>query len=138
MTIGEKIRDARTSQSFSLTVLSEKLNVSAATLSRIENGKQSLDLGLFLLLAKALHRQPQDLLTETDTVDDEEGLVGRIAGLDARGRTQLWRDLSATRKSARLHARPARDLIADVEELLAQVEFLRDEITDMHTRLRKR
>jgi transcriptional regulator with XRE-family HTH domain len=140
MTVGEKIRDARTTLNVSLTTLSEKLNVSAATLSRIENGKQSLDVKLFLLLAKALRKAPHELLTESGETEQQDELVGRIAGLASTDRIRFWHDLAATRRSSRTQVRnsASRDLTQDVEELLAQVEFLRDEIEEMRGRLRRR
>jgi transcriptional regulator with XRE-family HTH domain len=134
MTIGERIREARTAQHLSLTVLSRKLDVSAATLSRIENGKQSLDVTLFLLIAKTLRRAPEDLLANADQVsstDDE--LVGRIGALGATKRTQLWRGLAESRRTGSARSR-TRDLGQDIEELLAQVDFIREEIDSMRVR----
>jgi transcriptional regulator with XRE-family HTH domain len=138
MTIGERIREARTAQHLSLTVLSDQLDVSAATLSRIENGKQSLDVSLFLLIAKTLRKAPDELLADADHgngADDE--LVLRISALGATKRTQLWRELSASRRNGGPKAR-ARDLAQDIEELLAQVDFIRDEIDSMRGRMRVR
>ncbi|MEA2571507.1 MAG: Helix-turn-helix domain [Acidobacteriota bacterium] len=138
MTIGERIREARTAQHLSLTVLSHQLDVSAATLSRIENGKQSLDVSLFLLIAKTLRKSPDDLLAEAENghgSDDE--LVLRIGALGATKRTQLWRELAASRRTVAARAR-TRDLAQDIEELLAQVDFIRDEIDSMRGRMRAR
>ncbi|MCU1231632.1 MAG: Helix-turn-helix domain [Acidobacteria bacterium] len=138
MTIGERIREARTEQHLSLTVLSDQLDVSAATLSRIENGKQSLDVSLFLLIAKTLRKAPDELLADADKghgSDDE--LVLRIGSLGATKRTQLWRELAASRRNAGVKVR-TRDLAQDIEELLAQVDFIRDEIDSMRGRMRVR
>jgi len=138
MTIGERIREARTEQHLSLTVLSDQLDVSAATLSRIENGKQSLDVSLFLLIAKTLRKAPDELLADADNgngSDDE--LVLRIGSLGATKRTQLWRELAASRRNGGVKVR-TRDLAQDIEELLAQVDFIRDEIDSMRGRMRVR
>jgi len=135
MTIGERIREARTAQHLSLTVLSNQLDVSAATLSRIENGKQSLDVSLFLLIAKTLRRSPDELLADADSLqgtDDE--LVVRIGALGVTKRTQLWRELAASRRTASRNR--SRDLHQDMEELLAQVDFIREEIESMRSRTR--
>jgi transcriptional regulator with XRE-family HTH domain len=135
MTIGERIREARTAQHLSLTVLSHQLDVSAATLSRIENGKQSLDVTLFLLIAKTLRKSPDELLADADSIqgtDDE--LVVRIGALGANKRTQLWRELTASRRNGTRHR--SRDLAQDIEELLAQVDFIREEIESMRSRTR--
>jgi transcriptional regulator with XRE-family HTH domain len=135
MTIGERIREARTAQHLSLTVLSHQLDVSAATLSRIENGKQSLDVTLFLLIAKTLRKSPDELLADADSIqgtDDE--LVVRIGALGAKKRTQLWRELAASRSNGSRNR--SRDLAQDIEELLAQVDFIREEIESMRNRTR--
>jgi transcriptional regulator with XRE-family HTH domain len=138
MTIGERIREARTAQHLSLTVLSHQLDVSAATLSRIENGKQSLDVTLFLLIAKTLRKSPDELLADADSIqgtDDE--LVVRIGALGANKRTQLWRELAASRRNGGGRNR-SRDLSQDIEELLAQVDFIREEIESMRGRTRSK
>jgi transcriptional regulator with XRE-family HTH domain len=138
MTIGERIREARTAQHLSLTVLSHQLDVSAATLSRIENGKQSLDVSLFLLIAKTLRRAPDELLAEADGVAGaDDALLVRIGALGATKRTQLWRELAASRRGAGMRNRK-RDLAQDIEELLAQVDFIREEIDSMRGRVRAR
>ena len=118
-------------------MLSHQLDVSAATLSRIENGKQSLDVSLFLLIARTLRRAPDELLAETDSVAGDDALVGRIGALGATKRTQLWRELAASRRGVSTRDR-TRDLAQDIEELLAQVDFIREEINSMRTRVRSR
>ena len=60
--IGENIRQARLAQDWSLADVAKKAKISVATLSRIETDKQTLELGLFLTLARILDRTPQDLL----------------------------------------------------------------------------
>ena len=135
MTIGERIREARTAQHLSLTVLSHQLDVSAATLSRIENGKQSLDVSLFLLIAKTLRKAPDDLLADAENSHGDDELVLRIGALGATKRTQLWRELAASRRTVSARAK-TRDLAQDIEELLAQVDFIRDEIDSMRGRMR--
>lgn len=135
MTIGERIREARTAQHLSLTVLSQQLDVSAATLSRIENGKQSLDVTLFLLIAKTLRKAPDELLADAESVaETDDELVVRIGSLGAAKRAQLWRELAASRRGN--HKEKSRDLSQDIEELLAQVDFIREEIEALRMRTR--
>ena len=141
--VGENIRQARLAQQRSLADVSKKAKISIATLSRIENEKQTLELGLFLTLAKVLDRLPNDLLGEEagdnhgDTLDP---LVRKIATFEATERTQLWRDLATAKRSQqrtrsrRLHAR---QISQDVEELLAQIDFIREELENVRKRLRQ-
>jgi len=143
--IGENLREARLAQQRSLADVAKRAKISIATLSRIENEKQTLELGLFLTLAKLLDCSPKDLLGE----DDEESgdgaaldpLVRKIAAFEPGERTRLWRELAAARRTVRPKASrrlEIRQLSQHVEELLAQVEFLRQELEIVHRRLRRR
>src|SRR5687767_9504368 len=98
--VGENIRSARQDQHLSLTDVAGRAGISAATLSRIETNKQSLDLGIFLLLARILKRQPHELLGEEDS-DADLPLASKIASLGSNERTRLWRDVSAARRTQR-------------------------------------
>jgi transcriptional regulator with XRE-family HTH domain len=136
--IGERLRALRQSQGRSLADVAEKAKISVATLSRIENDKQSVDLGLFITLAAILHVAPRELLAGDDDDDGSvDPIVRRIASLDARGRAQLWHELAAKRRNARPMSRGAalRDLAHQVEELLAHVEFLRQELEIVRKRI---
>lgn len=135
--IGDRVREIRQAQGRSLADVSAKAKVSVATLSRIENDKQSLDLDLFLNLAKVLEVSPAELLpSEADGADP---LARRIARLDARKRTELWRDLAEERRNTRdkRHGE-TRNVAAQVEELVAQIEFLREELELVRKRVRRR
>lgn len=136
--VGSRLRNARQSQHLSLTTVASKAKISAATLSRIETSKQAIDLGLFLILAKILKVSPGDLLGDEEqaTVDP---VVSRLAALDSGQRTKFWRELSAARKVQRSARRvDIRYLSQQVEELLAQIDFMRDEIESVRLRLKKR
>jgi transcriptional regulator with XRE-family HTH domain len=140
--VGENIRHARVAQQRSLSDVAKKAKISIATLSRIENEKQTLELGLFLTLAKVLDRTPNDLLGEA--AEDDSGridpLVKKIASFETNERTQLWRELAASRriqKSSRNRRLQVRQLSQQVEELLAQVDFMRDELEAVAKRLRR-
>src|SRR5437870_8961771 len=63
--IGDRIREVRNSRQLSLTDVAVKAGVSVATLSRIENNKQGLDLDLFMLLARILKTDPNDILDDS-------------------------------------------------------------------------
>jgi transcriptional regulator with XRE-family HTH domain len=139
--IGENIRQARLSQDRSLADVAKKAKISVATLSRIENDKQTLELGLFLTLARILDRTPQDLLA--DLASEGTGLdplVRRIAGFEAVERARFWRELATaqrTHRAARTRRLPAHQIAQQVDELLAQMDFLRDELENVRKRLRR-
>lgn len=138
--IGEKIREARQSQHLSLSQVASKAKVSVATLSRIETNKQGLELGLFLTLARILKITPHELLGSDGAVDGDghDPLVGKIASLGTVERAQLWRDLATARRTERNQRRvEIRHVAQQVEELLAQLDFLREEIVHVRKRLRR-
>ena len=137
--IGENIRAARQAQQLSLTDVAGRVGISAATLSRIETGKQSLDLGMFLSLSKILRRQPNELLGEEGN-GEADPLALKIAALSANERVRLWRDLTAARRNQRSTKKPQgiANLGQQVEELIAQMDFIREEIEVVRKRLRSR
>jgi len=137
--VGEKLRQARVAQQLSLADVAGEAHVSAATLSRVERDKQAIDVELFLTLARVLNATPADLLRTDDGEVRDDALAVRISAMQARERTQLWRQLSSERRESRLLRRAdARGLAAEVEELLAQMDFLREEIEAVRLRLGKK
>lgn len=143
--IGERIREARLAQSRSLADVAGKAKISVATLSRIENDKQSVEMGMFLLIAKVLNTPATELL-DGAIVDGGNGegklepLVRRISSLPQRERLDLWRELAAERKAQRNRGRgsDAQQISQHVEELLAQVDFLREELEGVRKRIKRR
>jgi transcriptional regulator with XRE-family HTH domain len=137
MMVGDRLREARHSQQLSLADVAGKASISAATLSRIETNKQSVDLALFLALAKILKSVPHELLGDNDEQrGDADPLVRKISALKSADRTRMWRDLAASNKTARKMHRS--DLGQQVDELIAQFEYLKTEIESVRTRVRKR
>ena len=98
--IGERLRQFRQAQGRSLADIAGKAKVSVATLSRIENDKQSLELNLLVTLAKILQIAPAEFLNGV-TGEEETGepLARRIATLETKKRAELWRDLAADRRT---------------------------------------
>lgn len=138
--IGEKIREVRQSQGRSLAEIAKKASISVATLSRIETDKQSIDVELLLVLARVLGIEAGDLIGSDGNGqhDGRHRLVQKIAGLEPTRRAELWRDLAAERRVQRAQNRPtARNLGTQVEELLAQMEFMREELEAVRGRLKK-
>ncbi|HEY2322155.1 MAG TPA: helix-turn-helix transcriptional regulator [Thermoanaerobaculia bacterium] len=136
--IGERLREAREARGLSLTDVAAKAHVSAATLSRIENNKQGLDFGLFLLVAKVLAVAPGDLIDD-DGAEGHDPLVGRIAQLSTSERAQLWRELAETRRTSRnkRQSRNRDSLSQQMEELFAQFDFIREELDAMRASFRR-
>jgi len=108
--VGERIRQTRQARRLSLNDVAERAKVSVATLSRIERDKQGLELGLFLLLCRILKASPQELIG----VEDGDN----IDPLAVRARTEKLRE--------------------ELEELMAQLEFVRAEMDVVHSRIRRR
>ena len=137
--VGTRIREARTSRNLSLNEVASRAHVSVATLSRIERDKQGLDLGLFLILCKILKTLPHDLLG-AEVGDHVDPLALQICRLNHGERVQLWRELaSVRRKDRRLSMRSnVRRLGDEVEELLAQLQYVQAEIEAVQSHVRKR
>ena len=140
--IGEKIRELRQAQGRSLADVAGKAKISVATLSRIENDKQSVDLGLFLVLTKVLQVAPHELLDDGGNGEGDgnvDPLARRIAMLETRKRTELWREVAAERRAHRSRARGTRvDTAQQVEEMLAQIDYMREELETVRKKVRKR
>ena len=136
--VGERLRQARVARQLSLADVAGEAHVSAATLSRVERDKQTIDVELFLTLARILNATPAHLLGDGDGAEDSH-LATRIGALESRDRTALWKQLSADRREQRQRRRAdMRNLAQDVEELLAQADFLREEIEAVRARLAKK
>ena len=136
--VGTRIRETRTSRNLSLNEVASRAHVSVATLSRIERDKQGLDLGLFLILCRVLKALPHDLLGD-ETDENVDPLALQIARLTHTDRVQLWRDLALARRNGRDGLRSkVRRLNDEVEELMAQLQYVQAEIESVHTQMRKR
>lgn len=137
--IGARLRQLRQTQGRSLADVAGKASVSVATLSRIETDKQSLELTLLVALAKILAVPPAELLAGiTGPSAEEDPLARRIAALETRQRVELWRDLAAERRQRRGRRPSSKDVVQQVDEVLAQVEFLREELETVRKRVRRR
>lgn len=139
MMIGERLREARLSRRLSLGDVAGKANISASTLSRIENNKQGLEIGLFLEIARVLEADPGGMLGDPAS-GDTDVLVDQITSLEPRDRAALWRDLSELRRAARSRNRPLHtaSLGQQLDELLAQIDFLREEIEAVRADVKRR
>ena len=133
--IGARIREARQARQLSLSTVALKAEISVATLSRIERDQQRIDVELLLTLMRILKLNAQEVLDEIPPDNGVDPIVAKISGLAAPERTKLWRELAANRKGGR-STTPNRALAQQVEEFLAQIDFLRGEIEAVRKRLR--
>lgn len=135
--VGEKLREVRVAKNLSLATVAGQAHISVATLSRIERDKQAIEVNLLLRLAGILQTKPQDLLGNGAEGDTTDPLVAKIASMRRPERARLWRGLAQQRvdmKDARGQNRAAA-ICDQIEELLAQVDFLRGEIELVRARL---
>jgi hypothetical protein len=95
------------------------------------------------VLAQALNVAARDLLgdghMQIGESDSTDPIVRQIAALDYRERTQLWRALAGVQKKQKSRALSieARQLAQQIDELLAHIEFIRDELENVRRRLRR-
>lgn len=139
--VGSRLRETRQGQQRSLADVAAEAGISVATLSRIENDKQTLDLSLFIVLARILKTAPQDFLGGDAGGDGaDKDLARQIAALPIRDRTQLWQNLATEQRALRTRSRRESDqqIGVQVEELLAQLDFMRDELEALKRRVRRR
>ena len=135
--IGIRLREARLARQLSLNSVAQKADISVATLSRIERDQQRIDVNLLLTLMKILKLNAQEVLDEKPADDNGvDPMVAKISGLPSQERTKLWRGLTATRKNGGSLATASRTLAMQVEEFLAQIDFLRGEIEAVKKKLR--
>lgn len=137
--IGEKLREARQKQQLSLNEVSTRAGISAATLSRIENEKQALDVEMLVVLSRILGVRPEAMVSSSEpgSSEHDRDLAQQIEDLPSADRMRLWRRLASSLRPARGRA-GRNDTSARLEELLAQVDFLRQEIESVKARLQKR
>ncbi len=137
--VGNRIRQVRTTRNLSLNEVATRARISVATLSRIERDKQGLELGLFLTLCRILHSAPEDLL-DGEAGENVDPLAVRIGALQHAERVQLWRELADSRRGNRRHTMRNQmwKLSEEVEELLAQLEFVRAEMEAVHSGVLRR
>lgn len=139
MDVRERLRATRKERRLSLNDVASQAGISVSTLSRIETGKQALELQTFLLVARILRTDPRDLLGEGVDLNGigVDPLVRQLASLRRPERIEIWKQLSSAlrERAPSSSSSPVHRLAMEVEELLAQVDFLRAEIEAVRDRL---
>jgi transcriptional regulator with XRE-family HTH domain len=138
MMLGTRLRQARQSRRLSLQEVAVRAKISVATLSRIERDKQGLDTAMLLTLGRILRVAPHELLQSESEPGTDDVLASRIAALSTRQRIDLWHELKDERSKDRTSRAGAKKLADQVDELIAQIEFLHAEIESVQKRLRSR
>lgn len=133
--IGHRLREARLARHLSLNTVASEASISVATLSRIERDQQRIDVELLMSLMRILKLAAHDVLDDAYEGDGLDPIVSKISALPSQERTKLWRQLAANRKATKPAAN-ARLLAQQVEEFLAQIDFLRGEIDSVRRKLR--
>ncbi|HEY0787241.1 MAG TPA: helix-turn-helix transcriptional regulator [Thermoanaerobaculia bacterium] len=135
MQIGDRLREARRQRRLSLQQVAQSAGISAATLSRIETSKQSLDIQLLLRVAETLGASPADFLSRTgdDKISDLQRALERLA---PGTRSALWNTLAAhaTNDGDDLAREP---MVSRLAEVLAQLDLLRAEVEAMKREMDK-
>jgi DNA-binding XRE family transcriptional regulator len=62
--IAKRLREEREQQGLSQTTLADRAGIDRKTVNRIENGHYSPNLETFVLLCRALHADPSEMLTQ--------------------------------------------------------------------------
>ena len=135
--VGERLRQIRKERGMSLNDVATKVDISVATLSRIETNKQTVELGLFVELAKILKTPPAALI-DHDNPEAQNQLSHRFVSLDREERLRLWRELAnnAKRRKFMTGRKPhLRQIAMEIDELLAHLDLLRAEIESVRSRL---
>lgn len=136
MPIGDRLREARRNRRLSLQQVAERTGISAATLSRIETGKQSLDVKLFLHLSEILETPAANFLEPAQDSDGMGDLRRTLMQLPRDLRSELWASL-AEDASGDL-GRQGEPITNRLAELLAQIDLVRAQIEAMRTHLERR
>lgn len=128
--IGGSLRRLRLERQLSLAGVAGQAGVSVATLSRVETGKQNVDVALLMTIARILGVAPAEILGGGQQNDELGELTRRVSRLPAAERAKVFADSS--RRGA------LRDVISTMDDLLSQIDLMRDELVDLQRRVRTR
>lgn len=127
---GEYLREVRQARGMTLADVAGRASISVATLSRIENDRQRLDVDVLRSLADILGVSAADALGGPSDVDEVASITLRLAGLDVQERARVFRDATRRRQGTPLHE--------VIEELLLMLDMLRDELQHAQRASRRR
>lgn len=132
--VGAALRLARQARRLSLSDVAGKAGMSVATLSRIETGKQNVDVSLLVNLAHILHVSPAALLEGGgDGRQPATVLAEELALLSPAERARVL--ASALKQSRQDGSKEA--LHARVENLLTTLDLIREELHHVRKDIRR-
>ncbi|MDX1583294.1 MAG: helix-turn-helix domain-containing protein [Thermoanaerobaculia bacterium] len=137
-TIGMMLRQARRRVGLSLEDVASKADLSISTLSRMETGRQSISVETLISLAQILGVDPAALVgSAAESSESPDPLLGRLRALDRKKRIEFWTQLteSAREDGGRITSR-SEELRGEVDELLAQIDYIRAEMESVKSRIR--
>lgn len=133
--IGAALRSARQARRMSLSDVASKAGMSVATLSRIETGKQNVDVSLLVNLAHILHVSPAALIEGNGNGrQPATALSEELAMLSPAERARVL--ASALKQSRKDGTREA--LHARMESLLMTLDLIREELLHVRQDIRRR
>ena len=132
--VGEALRSARKARGLSLHEVAKATGISTATLSRIETEKQNVDVALFVSISRVLRVAPGDILRTGEGGESEEALAQTLATLPADKRARV---ISAA-SQGRAVRRDGGDLQARIDGLLATLDLVREELSDLQRHVSRR
>jgi transcriptional regulator with XRE-family HTH domain len=134
--IGAALRVARQGRRMSLHDVASKASMSVATLSRIETGKQNVDVSLLVSLAHILHVSASALIDGNGNGrQPTAALSEELAMLSPAERARV---LATALKQSRKDGGTREALHARVESLLATLDLIREELLHVRQDIRRR
>jgi transcriptional regulator with XRE-family HTH domain len=121
--IGNSLRRLRVERHLSLATVAGQAGISVATLSRVETGKQNVDVALLMTLSRILGVAPGEMLGADEQNDDLGELSRRVSRLPPAERARVFAEASRRRAT--------RDISTTMDDLLMQVDLIRDELVDL-------
>ena len=132
--IGAALRSARQSRRLSLSDVASKAGMSVATLSRIETGKQNVDVSLLVTLAHILRVSPAALIEGNDDGRQPTTVLAEeLALLSPAERARVL--ATALKQSRKEGSREA--LHMRVESLLTTLDLIREELHQVRKDIRR-
>lgn len=133
--VGEALRSARIGNHLSLSDVASQAGVSVATLSRIENEKQSIDVTLLVRLSAIVGVAPATVLTpENYGHDKPTDLARELASRTPAERAQI---LIRATKHGRRPNRKRETVQAQIDSLLAAIDLIVEEINELQKKTRR-
>jgi len=129
--IGQALRSARVARDMSLSDVARLAGVSVATLSRIETGKQSVDVALFVRVAASIGVDPGSLLNGHGSPIKD--CARALASCTPAELMQIF--VRAGKQSRKRDG--GESVHAQLDGLIAAVDLMIEEVSELRKRTRK-